>query len=116
MMLAAGDACEQQSCNNDRARNERQLGSHPESPGWDWLPECAMTDEGAEIPALGGRDDERAAQVGDNAGATDVPSAARAAELVAEGEHAESLGALDRAIGSFSEAARTDDPAAAAEA
>jgi tetratricopeptide (TPR) repeat protein len=48
--------------------------------------------------------------------ATDVPSPTRAAELVAEGERAEQLGALDRAILSFSEAARSADPEIAAEA
>jgi tetratricopeptide (TPR) repeat protein len=46
----------------------------------------------------------------------DVPSAAEASELVADGERAEELGALDRAVTSFSEAARTKDAAVAAEA
>ncbi len=48
--------------------------------------------------------------------ATDVPSAARAAELLADGERAEQLGALDRAIESFRQAARAPDPNIRAEA
>jgi tetratricopeptide (TPR) repeat protein len=48
--------------------------------------------------------------------ATDVPSRGRTGELLADGERAEQLGALDRAIESFGEAARSDDPALAATA
>lgn len=45
-----------------------------------------------------------------------MPSAAEAAELVSDGERAEQIGALDRAIESFSEAARVRDAAVAADA
>lgn len=48
--------------------------------------------------------------------ATDVPSAARGTELLAEGERAEQVGALDLAIESFREAARASDPSIAADA
>jgi tetratricopeptide (TPR) repeat protein len=40
----------------------------------------------------------------------------RAAELLADGEHAEQVGALDRAIASFREAARSEDVSIAAKA
>lgn len=48
--------------------------------------------------------------------ATDVPSAADASELLREGVGAEEIGALDRALAAFVDAARTDDAATAAEA
>lgn len=45
-----------------------------------------------------------------------MPSRARAGELLADGERAEQLGALDRAIASFREAARSEDASIAAQA
>jgi tetratricopeptide (TPR) repeat protein len=48
--------------------------------------------------------------------ATAVPSAADAAELIRDGVRAEEIGALDRALASFTEAARAPDPALAAQA
>lgn len=48
--------------------------------------------------------------------ATDVPSAERAAELLAEGKYAEQLGILERAIAAFEVASRSTQPAIAAEA
>jgi tetratricopeptide (TPR) repeat protein len=48
--------------------------------------------------------------------AIDVPSAESARELIADGERAERLGVLDRAVASFTAAARTEDDEIAAEA
>ena len=45
-----------------------------------------------------------------------MPNAGQASELLAHGERAEQIGALDHAVASFSEAARTADAAVAAEA
>jgi tetratricopeptide (TPR) repeat protein len=48
--------------------------------------------------------------------AMDVPSAESARELISDGERAERLGVLDRAVRSFTRAERTDDEEIAAEA
>jgi tetratricopeptide (TPR) repeat protein len=48
--------------------------------------------------------------------ATGVPERARAADLLNEGQHAEQLGALERAISAFTAASLCDEPEIAAEA
>jgi tetratricopeptide (TPR) repeat protein len=65
--------------------------------------------------AASGPDASRSA-TGGNHSATDVPSAEEASELLRHGVRAEEIGALDRAVDSFSEAGRTHDAAIAAEA
>ena len=51
-----------------------------------------------------------------DASATHVPTAAEALELIEDGIRAEEIGALDRALESFTEAAQASDPAVAAQA
>lgn len=61
-------------------------------------------------------DDQYPAAAARNRSATHVPSAADGVELLRDGIRAEEIGALDRALDSFTEAARAADSAVSAEA
>lgn len=72
--------------------------------------------EDAKHPAAAGQGEASGSAPIVTSSATDVPGTALATELVAEGEQAERLGELDRAVASFSAAAGCADAAIAAAA
>ena len=73
-----------------------------------------MSEDTSALPPETGTNARPSSQ--SSSGAIDVPSAETARELIADGERAERLGVLDRAIRSFTSAAQTKDEEIAAEA